>query len=393
MWILIFLVLVVMLFLVIRVPGGKGYTANKLVNKFNFYLKGMDAGFALSEIKLLWSGIKHSNFGTPSRIFGSIESLDALIGELIRNKKFLERNEAESETLALRNLFAYRKDIELNRMKHYLGLKTTRNVPIGQELTIRVGEAGVYSSKVVENEDDYLTITIPVGDPLPVGFSWRRSKLNVYLWRKDDGGYFFQTRLVEKFYDKRNLFFHLKHSDSIIRSQKRSFIRAPARIHARLFLRESPENSGNSAEYSPECDCLITDISEGGVSLKTDGFVRKGNKLKLQFTVRNEGVVITGVVKECRYDQTGNESILHVEFARVSENLNMLLLSYIFDIDQARSNAINQEKDSAESIYEVGQLEGEIPDSDEAEIENLADEEIEEQDEKAIGEVEEVSED
>jgi len=393
MWIVIFLILVVVLFVVIRVPDGKGFTANKLVEKFNFYLKGMDAGFTLSEIKLLWSGMKYSNFKTPSRIFGSIEGLDTLIGELVGNKKFLERNAFESETLALKNLLAYRKDIELNRMRHHLGLKTTRSVPIGQELTIRVSEAGVYSSKVVENEDDYLTITIPVGDPLPLGFSWRRSKLNVYLWRKDDGGYFFQTRVLEKFYDKRSLLFHLKHSESIIRSQKRGFIRAPARIHARLFLRKGSEDIDNLIESSLERDCLITDISEGGVSLMTNGFVRKGKILKLQFIVRSERVAVTGTVKGSRYDQRKDESTLHVEFAPISENLSMLLLSYIFDIDQERSNAINQSSDSTELTYGISQLEGEIPGSDEAEIENSAGEEIEEQEEEAIGELEDVSED
>jgi hypothetical protein len=51
----------------------------------------------------------------------------------------------------------------------------------------------------VANDQAYMTITIPIGDPLPAGFSWRQVKLNVYFWRKEDAGYFFQTRLIDSF--------------------------------------------------------------------------------------------------------------------------------------------------------------------------------------------------
>jgi len=392
MWIVIILILIAMLFVVIRVPDGKGTTANRLRNKFDFYLKGMDAGFALSEIKILWSGIKHSKFRKPSRIFGSIESLDALIGELSGNKKFLGRDGFENETQALKNLFTYRKDIEFNRMKRHIGLKSTRNVPIGQELTIWVSGAGAYSSKVVENEDDYLTITIPVGDPLPIGFSWRRGKLNIYLWKKDDGGYFFQTRLLEKFYDKSRLLFHLRHSDSIIRSQKRRFIRAPARFHGRLHLRKNPGTIDSFIDFSLERDCLIIDISEGGAALITSGFVKKEKFLMLRFIVRNERVVVTGTVKGSHYDKTKNESTLHVEFTPISDNLSMLLLSYILDINQERSDAMSQISDLTKSTYNINQSREEIPDSDEAKIGDLG-EDVEKQEEEAVGELEDILED
>ena len=390
MWVVVLLILIIILFTVIRIPNGKQISAAKLRSRLDFYFEGMNAGFSLSEIKLLWSGIRGSNFEKPSRIFGSIESLDALIGELITNKKFLERDGFKSETRALKDLFAYRKDIELNRMRHNIGLRSTRNVPIGQNLTIRVSGAGIYSSMVVENENDYLTITIPVGDPLPMNFSWRRSKLSIYLWRKDDGGYFFQTHILEKFYDKRNLLFHLKHSDNLIRSQKRGFIRAPAKIYARLYLHKNSEAIDNLTESSLERHCLITNISEGGVALITSGFIKKGRFLKLQFIVRNETAVITGTVKDNHYDQAKNESISHVEFQPISDNLSMLLLSYIFDINQERSK--NQDDMTKESGYGDYQLDKEITEPSELRTDDSTSEETAEQDDEEVEELEDISE-
>ncbi|KGM42457.1 hypothetical protein JY97_13640 [Alkalispirochaeta odontotermitis] len=360
----------------------KQTSATGIRGRLDFYLKGMDAGFSLSEIKVLWVGIKNSNFEKPSRIFGSIEALNALIGELIVNKKFLGRDGLESETQALKNLFAYRKDIELNRMKHYMGLKSTRSISIDQSLTIRVSGVGVYSTTVVENKDNYLTITIPVGNPLPMGFSWRRSKLNVYLWRKDDAGYFFQTRILEKFYDKSNLLFHLKHSDNLIRSQKRDFIRTPAKIYARLYLSTNLEAFDNLMESSLERDCLITDISEGGAALVSRGLIRKRQSLKLQFIVRNETAAVAGTVKSSHYNKTRNESTLRVEFLPISENLSMLLLSYILDINKERSNAMKQDGISTE----LSQRSKETADSSESEAEDPTNEETAEQDNERVEE-------
>lgn len=197
---------------------------------------------------------------------------------------------------------------------------------------------------------------------------------------------------MEKFYDKRSLLFHLKHSDIIIRSQKRGFIRAPARIQGRLYLRKDSETSDSLIESSLERDCLITDISEGGAALKTSGFVRKGKFLKLQFIVRNEKVVVTGMVKEGHYDQAKNESALRVEFLPISENLSMLLLSYILDINQERTNAMNRDDTSTELVYGTDKLGRVITDPSELEIEDSAAEEIEEEDNEAVGELEDISE-
>jgi len=390
MWIVIIVILLVALFLVTRVPAKRQISEARPRGRFDFYLKGKNAGFSLSEIRILWSGIKHSNFEEPSRIFESIESLDALIGELTANKKFLERDGSENKTLALKNLLAYRRDIELNRMKRHLGLRSTRNIPVGQSLTIQVSRAGVYSSTVVENEDYYLTITIPVGDPLPTGFSWRRSKLNIYLWRKDDGGYFFQTRILEKFYDKRNLLFHLKHSDRVIRSQRRGFIRAPARIYGHIQLHEDFEVVGELTETSDERKCLITDISESGAALRTAGFVEKGKILKLKFIVRNETAVVTGMVKGIRYDKENNESILHIEFKPISENLTMLLLSYVLDINRMRSDTMRQDEFSMELNHGVDELGEKTTNPSKPEIENLASGEAEEQDDEIVLELEDI---
>jgi c-di-GMP-binding flagellar brake protein YcgR len=305
MWIVILVVLIVALIFILRKPGSLHGPIIQRRGRIEFYSKGMDAGFSLSEIKLLWSAARRANLENPPAIYGSVEELDKAINQIAGNQKFSDRKGIDPETLILKKLFEYRKKVEMNRPKYRSGLKTTRNIAIGQKLTLRAEGGGIYSSKVVENAETYLTVTIPVGGTLPGGFSWRQGKLNVYFWRKEDAGYFFQTRVIDKFYDRRNLHFRIFHSDNILRSQKRRAFRAPARISARLYPLKGIDEANSLMESTPGLNCLMIDLSEDGAALKIGGRGKKNQVIKLQFRIRDEIVVVSGVVKSIRVNTAG----------------------------------------------------------------------------------------
>jgi len=403
MWIVLVVLLLLALFLILSKPGSLHPPKIGGRGRVEFYSKGMDAGFSLQEINLLWAASQRAELANPPAIYGSVEELDKAINQIAGGKKFSERKGAEPETVILKKLFNYRKKVEMGKPKYRSGLKSTRNIAIGQRLTIRADGVGVYSSKVVENEQSYLTITIPVGDPLPGGFSWRQVKLNIYFWRKEDAGYFFQTRVIDKFYDRHNLHFRIYHSDNILRSQKRRSVRAPARISARMFPLKSLEDANQWMESTPGLSCLIIDLSEDGAALKIGGRGKKNMAFKLQFKIRNEIVVLPGVVKRVQYKPKVDESTLHVEFLPPGENTKMILLSYVFDIDRSRAKGDNPEEKNTLNVIsgissendEPGELEEtEVPveTADKvAEAETVA--EADEVDDEVVEELESVSED
>jgi c-di-GMP-binding flagellar brake protein YcgR len=350
MWIIILVVLIVALIFILRKPGSLHAPKIQRQGRIEFYSKGMDAGFSLSEINLLWTAARKANLENLPAIYGSVEELDKAINQIAGNKKFSDRQGIDPETLILKKLFEYRKKVEMSRPKYRSGLKSTRNIAIGQKLTVRAEGGGVYTSKVVENTQSHLTVTIPVGDPLPGGFSWRQVKLNVYFWRKEDAGYFFQTRVIEKFYDRRNLHFRTFHSDNILRSQKRRSLRAPARISARLYPLKGIDDANSWMESTPGLSCLMIDLSEDGAALKIGGRGKKNQAIKLQFKIRDEIIVVSGVVKRVQYKGKEDESTLHVEFLPPSENTRMILLSYVFDIDRSRAKNDNQDAHDALNV-------------------------------------------
>ncbi|RKX81164.1 MAG: hypothetical protein DRP60_01395 [Spirochaetes bacterium] len=394
MWIILLVLLIITLFFVLSKPGRLHSPKLGGRGRVEFYSKGMDAGFSLQEINLLWSASQRADLMNPPAIYGSVEELDKAINQIAGERKFSERKGVEPETVILKKLFDYRKKVEMGKPKYRSGLKSTRNIAIGQRLTIRADGVGVYSSKVVENEQGYLTMTIPVGDPLPGGFSWRQVKLNIYFWRKEDAGYFFQTRVIDKFYDRHNLLFRIYHSDNILRSQKRRSVRAPARISARLYPLKSLEDANQWMESSPGLSCLIVDLSEYGAALKIGGRGKKNLPFKLQFKIRDEIVVLPGVVKRVQYKPKPDESTLHVEFLPPEENTRMILLSYVFDIDRSRAKGENvAENDTLNVISGISSESDAAPEKPQKSQKPQKSEKSEEIKEETVEELESVEED
>jgi len=343
MWVAVLVMLIAVLFLLLSGPTRFSSSGGRKRGKMAFYIKGVDAGFAISEINLLWSAAVRADISNPSALYGSFDELDKTINQIAGKSKFQDRKQDDPDTLILKKLFEYRKKMEMNKPKYRMGLKSTRSVDIGQRLSVRGEGLGNYSSKVVENEPDYLSISIPVGDPLPRGFSWRQATLNIYFWRKEDAGYYFQTRVIGNYYNRKNLSFRVKHSDTLLRSQRRKTLRAPARISARYYPLASLNDANQWIESAPGHSCLIIDISDEGVALQASGRIKKNQALKLQFKIRDEIVVVAGIVKRAKYNSKENSSILHVGFSQPTENAQMILLSYVFDIDRSRAKGGDME--------------------------------------------------
>lgn len=363
MWFISSLILIVFLLLILFRPRGMPGIWTWLRRKTEFYSKGADNGFSMAEIKLLWSAVRHTDLPNPAVLYGSGDALDKVLNEIAGDRPFLSRDLSETETRLLKKMFAYRNKVEMSRPRYQSGLINTYSLPPGQPLTIRVDGVGLFASTVVKNEEKYLTITIPVGTQLPKGFSWRTAQLNVYFWRKNDAGYFFQTKLFERFYDLSNLHHKIYHRQNILRSQKRRSVRAPVAIPARLIpLRHHDEET---AKNSFSLNCTITDLSEDGAALSINTWGKEDQLFRLQFKIREELVALTGQVKWVSI-QSG-DTVLHTEFYSPTETQRMLLLSCVFDIDRSRAR---KKKAESASMGQMGQfpfgkkdktVEGKIP--------------------------------
>ncbi|MDC7223661.1 MAG: PilZ domain-containing protein [Spirochaetales bacterium] len=311
------------------------------MNRFQvirFYSRGKDAGFKWSEISLLWKAAVLADVDVPSKIYFSLDELDNCINIINQKYGILDRKSHSDPSVKelVGKLFDYRKKVEFNKPRYKRGLKTTRDIPLNQLMKIRTSEAGIHSTTVCGNTDTYMVISYPKGEPVPMGFSWRGRVLNIYFWRGNDAGYFFQSRLIDSYKDSENKFFRMAHTDHLLRSQKRKSVRAEAQFAAQMYRFKSPASFNHTIETNPGLFCVVTDISEDGAAVRVGGRGKKGMALKLQFKIRENLVVVNGVVKSVNYNFEKDQSILHIELMPLEEAMKFAVLSYVYDVDGSR---------------------------------------------------------
>ena len=297
-----------------------------------FYLKGRESGFVFREINLLRRVAVEAKLDNPTALFWSIKQLDrSLKGTIIRYRSRSQEQDPEYNLL-LAKLFDLRKRVEFDQPKYKLGIKSTRKLQPHQALRITLPGIGPFASTVIEILNRYLAVVYPQGPKLPEGFSWKNQKIGVYFWRKEDAGYFFQTKVLGDFYDQEHPILHILHSDNLIRAQKRNSVRAEADIAAELFPLKSIDGATESPEGARGLRCRLMDISEGGAAVLIGGKAKVGLPIKIQFSIGENQVVISGVVKGINFDQKKNRSLLHVQANPPSPAARNRILTYVYNL-------------------------------------------------------------
>jgi len=338
-WLLIVILLIVILVLLSAGPG-RLFGGFKSVG---FFAKGSDSGFSIKEINLLWRAAREARLEKPENLFVSVDQLDKTIKILKNETEFSGQTKTQEKIDLLKKLFDYRKKIEFDKPRYRMGLKTTHEIPLNQVLKIRIPGFQIFKCIVAENNQDFMTVTYPVGPAVPFDFSWRNQTLNIYFWKENDAGYFFQTTFVEGYKHNKGELMRMHHSGSVLRSQKRKSIRAPSDFSAQIHIVKSVKLASDQPEYKPGLQCRVLDISEDGAAVRARGKGKKGMSLKLQFTLYETIVAALGVVKSLEYDQDKDQSLLHLEFIPLKDEAKMAILSYVYDVDRSRQ-AWQQEK-------------------------------------------------
>jgi len=334
MW-LIPLVLVLFLLLIgyvfLRRLGGGSFPW------IHFYATGKESGFTFKEINLLRRIAVENRLQNPSSLFWSVKQLDSSIkGLLLKFKALGIEGEGRSQSLVAK-LFEFRKRVELSQPKYKIGIKSSKNIVQHQLVRIILPGFEAFSASVVENLGRYLALSYPRGAQLPPGFSWKGKKIGVHFWRMNDAGYFFQSKVIDDYIDRKYPIIHITHSDNLVRTQKRRSVRIDCNIPAELYPMRVLNEADEHPEESRGLRCKLVDLSEDGAAILIGGRAKLGLVIKLQFELASKIIIMNGVVKGINFDQKRNRSILHLQAMQPSTSMQNAILSYVYNIFGDRS--------------------------------------------------------
>ena len=124
-------------------------------DNIKFFTTGMDSGFKISEIFLLWKLANIAGLSDPCSLYWSLPALEKGIAATIANAKDngLEHSKKTQDFLA--KLYSYRTKIELSP-KNKKGLSSTKYIDVGQKIRVILKGRGVFSSEVLNNSKDLI---------------------------------------------------------------------------------------------------------------------------------------------------------------------------------------------------------------------------------------------
>jgi c-di-GMP-binding flagellar brake protein YcgR len=333
--------LVVLTLILLRRAGGGKFPW------FKFYMKGRESGFVFKEINLLRRVSIEAKLENPTALFWSIKQLDRAIKGIIITYRARSQEQEPEYNLLLSKLFELRKRVEFDQPKYKLGIKSSRKLTPKQPLRITLPGIGPFSALIVENLTRYMAIAHPQGPKLPDGFSWKNQKIGIYFWRAEDAGYFFQTKVMEDFIERKYPILHIAHSDNLIRTQKRSSVRVETDMPAELYPLKSIDSVTEMPDEARGLRCRLADVSEGGAAILIGGKARVGLPVKLQFSLAETLVVMSGVVKGINYDQKKNRSLLHMQASPPSVTMRNRILTYVYNLFGERETLVPGRKPDA----------------------------------------------
>jgi len=303
-----------------------------------FYAKGKESGFRFPEINTLRRAAVEAGMENPVSIFSSVRILDRTIRALILRYRSRARMDEPSTNEFLGEIFEFRKRVEFNLPRYRFGIKTSRELMSGQRIRLLLPGGHTFHSKLVENLRKYMAIEYPVGKTLPPGFTWKGQRVNIYFWRTEDAGYYFESKVIDDFLNRKFPILYLAHSDTLIRSQKRGSIRVEADLPCVIHHLKTIDLATERAETTPGYKARLVDLSEDGCALLVGGKAKVGLAMKTQFQLGDQTVVLCGTIRGITFDEKKNRSVLHIQAVPPSEQTRNTILTFVYDIFDERKD-------------------------------------------------------
>lgn len=366
MYILISLIIICLVLL------GLGALYSAFKTRFTFFINGLDAGFTFPDLLLLWEVANMCNLEQPLQLFYSLNSLNKCMAQ-ITNQAEENGDEPSPRTQKLiSKLFDYRTKIQ-NESDDKKGLSSTKTLEKGQRIRVILPGKGVFASEITGNGNQ-LVISVPKQkDMISVtAEEWVNKVISVYLWRKGDARYVFDTVVTQSglYIGKPSLF--LKHSSELVRTQKRKAVRAKCQIYGKIFIITRPITDYSAIETQNGYKCLIEDISESGAQIRIGGKGAENVQIQLQFNIQNMLIVMYGIIRTVNYSEVEQQSLLHFECIHIEQGMRNEVLRYVYNLlpdrDKEVLEAISQTDDD---VDEADRAIIEAAASDEAAKENL----------------------
>jgi hypothetical protein len=287
-------------------------------------------------IEVLQNLVRACKLKQPMLVFSSAGLLDDTLKKgLYSLDSARELSEAERESRKA-IIFQIKQIIERNAKKRASVQSTTLLRP-GQVLTVTPEGGGAFSSRVVSNMKDFLTVSAPT-QPAGADTRWMRgTPLAVYLWRENDAGYSFVSKVLGYDTVKGVRSVLIQHSRTLRREQRRKSRRKelmrPCFFYPIRIAEAGDRRQERKAIVEQNMRTLgtVVDLSAGGCAIQTLNPFDKGRLVMIEFDIDKKAPIRSFGKVQHVHRQKGRGGSMHVMFTRVTRQHLNRISEFVYD--------------------------------------------------------------
>ena len=311
-------------------------------------------GLTGSAIDVLENLVRMCKVKQPLLVFSSASLLDDTLKKglySLDSARDLTEEERENRRATI---FHIKQTIERNARKGAV-LRSTSSLRPGQLLTITPEGAAAYSSKVISNMKDFLTVSAPA-QPAGTETRWMRgTKLSVYMWRDNDAGYSFISKVLGYDTVKGVPSVLIQHSKTLRREQRRRNRRREIMRQCFYYpIRIVETGQGRKMERKASVEQkmrtlgIVVDLTAGGCAIQTMNPFDRGKLTMVEFDIDKKAPIRAfGKVLNV-HRKKGRGGIMHVMFTRVTRQYLNRISEFVYDFSRPTTTAqVRQQMDRA----------------------------------------------
>jgi len=286
---------------------------------------------------VLESLVRASKVQRPTLVFTSPTLLDDTLKRGLSSLQGASGVSEEEKEKRVAIIFQIKQIIERSA-RQGISLESTTLLKPGQVLTITPQGGSPFSSRLVSNMKDFLIVSSPQG-AAGAETRWARgTMLSVYLWRDNDAGYSFQTKVLGYETVKGVSSVLLQHSKTLRREQRRKTRRREitrACFFYPVRITEVAEGRRVQRKASVERNMrelgTVIDLSAGGCAIGTTKPQDKGKLVMIEFDIEKKAPIraFGKVISSNR--QRGRGGSMHVMFTNVTRQHLNRISEFVYD--------------------------------------------------------------
>lgn len=230
-------------------------------------------------------------------------------------------------TLTKNKLYALLSNLD-SYFKDFKKQLSSRELTVGKRVRIYIPEYGYFFTEVIATLDKGFVIKKPKMDKEPRSF---KLPVTVYFWRENDAGYSFETFIEDEVSESMIQGLLIRHSDSLLRYQKRNYVRKECRFYANYTLVEITTDSygkKNIKVIPPEYDGTVFDIGGGGFAIEVVTKIPVQKLIKTSIFIGRQSV--KGIAQIVRFERAGEKYHMHAKFVKISPADQNIIYEYVY---------------------------------------------------------------